>query len=111
MRRAPIPLLWLFALALVLGAPWLPPSTSWAMDEADRLWMVGENAFQDGLYPLSRRVLERFIEHFPSDKRLPEATLLLGRARLSDGAFEPALQALRKAQSFSPQPGKPEEPR
>ncbi len=109
MRRAPIPLLWLFAL--VIGAPWLPPSTSWAMDEADRLWMVGENAFQDGLYPLSRRLLERFIERFPSDKRLPEATLLLGKARFSDGVLEPALQALRKAQSFSPQPGKPEEPR
>src|SRR5712691_5381125 len=109
MRRAPIQLLWLFAL--VLGAPWLSPTTSWAMDEADRLWMVGEHAFQDGLYPLSRRVLERLIERFPTDKRLPEATLLLGKARLSDGAFEPALQALRKAQSFSPQPGKPEEPR
>jgi len=109
MRRAPIQLLWLFSL--VLGAPWLSPTTSWAMDEADRLWMVGEHAFQDGLYPLSRRVLERLIERFPTDKRLPEATLLLGKARLSDGAFEPALQALRKAQSFSPQPGKPEEPR
>ncbi len=81
------------------------------MDESDRLWMVGEHAFLDGLYPLSRRILERFVERFPSDKRLPEATLLLGKARLSDGAFEPALQTFRKAQSFSPQPGKPEEAR
>ncbi len=81
------------------------------MDEADRLWTVGESAFQDGLYALSRRMLERLIERYPLDKRLGEATLLLGKARLSEGAFEPALQAFRKAQSVSPPPGRPEETR
>lgn len=107
-RRGPLLLLLLlYGCGLLFG--WSLPAR--AMDESDRLWMVGANAFQDGLYPLSRRVLERFVERFPADKRLPEATLLLGKAHLFDGAFESALQAFRKAQSFSPQPGKPEEAR
>ena len=81
------------------------------MDEADRLWTVGDSAFRDGLYALSRRMLERLIERHPRDKRLGEATLLLGKARLSEGALEPALQAFKKAVSFSPPPGRPEEAR
>lgn len=97
----------LSALAVVVGfgAPAL------AVEEADRLWLVGEQAFQDGLTALSRRVLERFVDRFPSDRRIPDATLVLGKARLAQGALPPALEAFRKAQTFTPVPGKPEEAR
>ena len=44
-----------------------------ALDDADRLWLVGERSFADGLYPVSRRALERFVQQYPKDARLPEA--------------------------------------
>src|SRR2546427_365853 len=91
---------------VVLGA-WASPGA--ALEEADRLFLVGEKAFDDGLYPLSRRMLERFVERFPSERRAGEATLLLGKARLSQGAGEAALEAFKKAESFQPPPGKPGE--
>lgn len=100
-------------LLLALLSVILPGSLSpaLALDEADRLWLVGEQAFRDKLYPLSSRTLERFIDRFPGDKRLPEATLLLGKARLSQGALEAALETFRRALAFSPAPGKPDEAR
>src|SRR5262249_29223711 len=98
-------------IALTVSAALVSPSGAIALGEADRLWLVGERAFQDGLNPLARRVLERFVERFSDDKRIPEATLLLGKARLAMGARGPALEAFRKAQTFSPPPGKPEEAR
>jgi TolA-binding protein len=91
---------------VILGA-WASPGA--ALEEADRLFLVGEKAFDDGLYPLSRRMLERFVERFSSDRRAGEATLLLGKARLSQGAGEAALEAFKKAESFQPPPGKPGE--
>ncbi|HWN53860.1 MAG TPA: tetratricopeptide repeat protein, partial [Methylomirabilota bacterium] len=91
---------------VILGA-WASPGI--ALEEADRLFLVGEKAFDDGLYPLSRRMLERFVERFSSDRRAGEATLLLGKARLSQGAGEAALEAFKKAESFQPPPGKPGE--
>src|SRR6266478_5423672 len=50
-------------------------------------------------------------ERYPSDSRAPDATLLLGKARLSQGQPEAALQAFRQAQTFSPVPGRPDEAR
>jgi cellulose synthase operon protein C len=96
----------LLAGLVILGA-WAGPAA--ALEEADRLFLVGEKAFDDGLYPVSRRMLEQFVERFPSDRRAGEATLLLGKARLSQGAGEAALEAFRKAESFQPPPGKPGE--
>src|SRR5215470_18738088 len=96
----------LLAGLVVLGA-WACPAG--ALEEADRLYLVGEKALDDGLYPLSRRMLERFVERFPNDRRAGEAALLLGKARLSQGAGEAALEAFKKAESFQPPPGKPGE--
>jgi TolA-binding protein len=103
-------------LVLALAAQWggLPgvaPPDALALEEAGRLWTVGARAFDDGLYALSIRTLERLVERFPGDPRVGEATLLLGKARLSVKAFEPALEAFRRAQGFSPPPGQPGEPR
>src|SRR5437867_8658209 len=93
---------------VVLGA-WASPGA--ALEEADRLFLVGEKAFDDGLYPLSRRMLERFVEKFPTDPRAGDAMLVLGKARLSMGAPEQALDAFKKALAMTPVPGKPQEAR
>ena len=95
-----------FALSLLLVL-WVSPAD--ALDEADRLWLVGERAMADGLPTLARRTLERFVEGHPQDRRVPEAVLLLGRARLATGETEGALEAFRRAQTFQPPPGRPQE--
>jgi len=108
MRRTAVALAFVVsALAVVAG----PVAPALAVEEADRLWLVGEQAFQDGLTALSRRALERFVDRFPGDRRVPEATLLLGKARLAQGALPSALESFRKAQTFTPIPGKPKEAR
>ena len=99
----------LLLAALAVAASLAGPAQ--ALDEADRLMLVGEKAYEDGLYPLSRRVLERFLERFPGDRREGDAMLLVGRARLSQGSLDAALDAFRKAEGFTPVPGKPEEAR
>lgn len=87
------------ALLLVFSA--VP---AWALDEADRLWLVGQNAFADGLYPLARNVLGRFIADHPADARMPEATFLLAKTQLALGDPEGALALLRRVQSIEPAP-------
>jgi TolA-binding protein len=99
----------LLLAALVVAVS--PAGPAQALDEADRLMLVGEKAYEDGLYALSRRMLERFLERFPGDKRAGEATLLLGKSRLSQGSFEAAADAFRKTEGFTPVPGKPQEAR
>jgi len=99
----------LLLAALAVAASLAGPAQ--ALDEADRLMLVGERAYEDGLYPLSRRVLERFLERFPGDRRAGDAMLLVGKARLSQGSLDAALDAFRKAEGFTPVPGKPEEAR
>jgi TolA-binding protein len=96
---------------LVLGALLAWPGIALAVGEPERLWIVGERAFQDGLHAQSGRMLERLIERYPSDTRVPGATLLLGKVRLSQGQHDAALQTFRQAQTFSPVPGRPDEAR
>jgi len=100
----------ILGLIFALGAVAARPATG-AIEEPERLWTVGEHAFQDGLYSLSRRVLERLIQRFPTDRRVPEATLLLGKTRFSQRDFSGALESFRAAESFSPVPGRPGEAR
>jgi TolA-binding protein len=95
-----------FATLLVLVLSAVPAS---ALDEPDRLWLVGERAMADGLPALARRTLERFVEGYRQDRRVPDAWLLLGRARLAMGDAAGALDAFRRAQAFSPPPGRPQE--
>jgi TolA-binding protein len=99
----------LLIAALVVAAPLAGPAH--ALDEADRLMLVGEKAYEDGLHALSRRTLERFLDRFPGDKRAGDVMLLLGKARLSQGSFEAAVDAFRKTEGFTPVPGKPQEAR
>lgn len=97
-------LLWAFASLLVVV---LPASPSAALDEPDRLWLVGERAAADGLHVLARRALERLLDGYPHDSRAPQATLLLGQVRLTLGDPAGALQAFRRAQGYDPPPGRP----
>jgi TolA-binding protein len=92
-------------VACLLAVSSAPPVT--AVEEPDRLWLVGSSAFADGLYPLARRVLERFVTDHPDDRRAPEAFLILGKARLNMGDADAALEAFRLAQTFTPVPGAP----
>lgn len=85
----------------------LPVGSARGLEEADRLWLVAEQATTDGLTLVARRALERLVAQYPQDKRVPEATLLLGRARLVAGDTEAALEAFRHAQTFRPPPGRP----
>lgn len=87
------------------------PSFAVALEEADRLWTVGSHAVDDGLYPLARRTLERFVERYPNDPRVLDATLLIGKARFGQKAYQAALDAFRDAARGSPPPGKPGEAR
>src|SRR3989338_826548 len=91
-RRLPV----LAAFALLLLAV-STPSPAAALDEGERLWLVGERSFADGLYPVASRVLERFVADHPADARRPAALLLLGKARLALGDVESALEAFRRA--------------
>ena len=104
-RRAPRILA---GIALLL-ASLVSPAT--ALEEADRLWLVGERAFADRLFPVSRRALERFVAQYPKDSRVPEATLLLGKARLQGGDAPAALDAFKRAATLTPTPGRPNEAR
>lgn len=102
-RRAPRILAGIALLILSVASP------AAALEEADRLWLVGERAFADGLYPASRRALERFVAQYPKDARLPEAVLLLGKARLQTGDADGALETFKRAQALTPPPGRPQE--
>src|SRR6266849_1340667 len=98
MTRTLLSALALASLLLVaLSAPF-----ALALDEAERLWLVGEQASADGLHPLARRVLERFIAEYPNDPRLPSAVLLVGRARLALGDADLALEAFRRFRTLAP---------
>lgn len=88
-----------FVLTVVSASP------AFALDEKERLYLVGSSAFNDRLYPLARRTLERFVIEYPDDPRAPGAFLMLGKARLNAGDAEAALEAFRLAQSFYPPPG------
>jgi TolA-binding protein len=105
-RRAPcVPA----GIALLLLATLVSPVA--AIEEADRLWLVGERAFADGLYPAARRALERFVAEHAGDSRLPEAVLLLGKVRLQAGDGQSALEAFKRAGELTPAPGRPHEPK
>ena len=86
------------ALAL---ASLLPPAVApvSALEEADRLFLVGERAVADRFYPVARRTLERFVAQYPDDARHPRALLMLGKARLALNDAESALEAFNRAGS------------
>ena len=83
------------AALLVLLVAVAPAS---ALEEADRLFMVGERALADRFYPVARRALERFVALYPTDPRGPRALVMLGKTRLALNDPQSALEALARAQ-------------
>lgn len=81
------------------------PADVSAIDEAERLWLVGERAFADRLFPVARRTLERFLAQYPTDARAPRALLMLGKTRLALNDAQAALEALERAQALPTPPG------
>src|SRR5438034_249297 len=59
----------LLSASVVLLVATLSAPPARALDEPERLRLVGERAFADGLYPLARRVLERFVAEYPNAAR------------------------------------------
>jgi TolA-binding protein len=96
-------LLSISALASILLAG-LFAAPAFALNEADRLWLVGERAFADGLHPIARRTLERFVVEYPNDGRISSAMLLLGRTRLVLGEPEKALESFRRLRAIATLP-------
>jgi tetratricopeptide (TPR) repeat protein len=86
-------------LALVSAVP------AGALEEADRLLLVGERALADRFYPVARRALERFVSQHSRDPRLPRAAILLGRTHLALDAPQAALDAFTRALAVPPPPG------
>ena len=104
-------------LAPVLLASPSPGSPSWplrprraaAQSEADRLWLVGAGAFEDGLYETAYRELGRFVQAAPTDPRRGDAALLRGKAAFSMERYAEALTEFDAAETFpltvAPTPG------
>ncbi|HEV8307770.1 MAG TPA: tetratricopeptide repeat protein [Methylomirabilota bacterium] len=87
----------LLALGLVVGAG---RTAGGAVSEADRLWVVGVQAFEDGLYDLTYRELGRFVEMVPAaDPRRGDAIFLRGKAAFALGRYTEALRDFQGAQT------------
>jgi TolA-binding protein len=93
------------ALLAAMGSP----AVAVAVEESDRLWTVGQQAFQDKLYPLAGRMLDRLIDRYPTDPRAPEAALMLGKVRFLQKDYPAALESFKQARKASRAPGQPGE--
>ena len=98
-RRCLAPVLVRVALAglAVLAAP--APGAA-ALSEADRLWLVGVGAFDDGLYETAYRELGRFVQAAPTDRRRGDAALLRGKAAFSMERYAEALTEFDAAETL-----------
>jgi TolA-binding protein len=71
-----------------------------ARSEADRLWLVGAGAFEDGLYETAYHELGRFVQVAPSDRRRGDAALLRGKAAFWTERYGLALAEFETAEAF-----------
>ena len=99
-------LLWAALTLALLGAP-----SVLALEESDRLWRLGTNAFRDRFYPTAQQALERFIARSPADPRVPDAWLTLGKAQLALDDLARAAESFERALAFEPPPGRSQEAR
>ena len=84
---------------------------AFALEESDRLWFVGQRALGDQMLPFAAQTLDAFVQAFPADERVGPALMAIGKARLTLGEKDAALEAFRRAQRVSPLPGAPFEAR
>ena len=81
-----------------------------AVPEAERLWVVGARAFDDGLYDVAYRELGRFAERAPTDPRRGDATFLRGKAAYALGRYLEALAEFQAGEGVPLQVATPGEP-
>lgn len=98
-RRRLAPVLARVALA-GLAVLAIPAPGAAARSEADRLWLVGAGAFEDGLYETAYRELGRFVQVAPTDRRRGDAALLRGKAAFSMERYAEALAEFDAAETF-----------
>jgi TolA-binding protein len=98
-RRRLAPVLARVALA-GLAVLAIPAPGAAARSEADRLWLVGAGAFEDGLYETAYRELGRFVQAAPTDRRRGDAALLRGKAAFSMERYAEALAEFDLAETF-----------
>src|SRR5262249_31159199 len=104
MTRTLLPILALASLlVVVLSAPF-----ALALDEADRLWLVGEQASAEGrpprggARPAARRPGGRCAPASRNERRHPRPLPRRGRARRGRGAAGPALAPSRRLKAAAP---------
>jgi TolA-binding protein len=78
----------------------IPAPGDAARSEADRLWLVGAGAFEDGLYETAYRELGRFVQTAPTDRRRGDAALLRGKAAFWMDRYAEALTEFDLAETF-----------
>ena len=89
-------------LLLLLAVAAFAGPVAAAVPEADRLWTVGVQAFDDGLYDVTYRVLGRFLTAAkPDDPRRGDAFVLRGKAAFAMRRFPDALTEFRAAEGLS----------
>jgi TolA-binding protein len=95
-------------VALVAGAAVGPAAA--AVSEPDRLWAVGVQAFEDGLYDVTYRELGRFVQAAPADPRRGDAMLLRGKAAFALKSYADALAEFQAAENLPLRAFTPGEP-
>jgi len=95
-------------VVLVAGAAVGPAGA--AMSEPDRLWTVGVQAFEDGLYDVTYRELGRFVQAAPADPRRGDAVLLRGKAAFALKSYADALAEFQAGESLPLRAFTPGEP-
>lgn len=91
-------LLTVLALGVAFGAG--ARGAGAAMPAPDRLWAVGVQAFEDGLYDLAYDQLGRFARVAPTDPRRGDAAFLRGKAAFALGRFADALTEFQAAEAL-----------
>ena len=88
-------------LLLLLAVAAFAGPVAAAVPEADRLWTVGVQAFDDGLYDVTYRELGRFLKAAkPDDPRRGDAAVLRGKAAFALRRFPDALTEFRAAEGL-----------
>ena len=91
---------WLGVTLAGLAALACPGLAGAARSDADRLWLVGTGALEDGLYDTAYRELGRFIQAAPTDGRRGDANFLRGKAALALERYAEALAEFDAAETF-----------
>src|SRR5262249_19125049 len=89
------------ALVVWLGGDLTARVVTAAMPDAERSWVVGARAFEDGLYDVASRELGRFTELSPADGRRGDAAFLRGKSAYALGRYPEALAEFQTAERYT----------